>query len=98
MNKLKDRIHCYLYFLNFSNRGFTDFEAPIFEKIIKIKEAKIIYVITHSPPNLEEDDIEEYINNFNESINKLSQNKIFNDNQKKELKIILEASKKMLFL
>ena len=94
MNKLKDRIHCYLYFLNFSNRGFTDFEAPIFEKIIKIKEAKIIYVITHSPPNLEEDDIEEYINNFNESINKLSQNKIFNDNQKKELKIILEASKK----
>ena len=94
MNKLKDRIHCYLYFLNFSNRGFTDFEAPIFEKIIKIKEAKIIYVITHSPPNLEEDDIEEYINNFNESINKLSQNKIFNDNQKKELKIILEATKK----
>ena len=94
MNKLKDRIHCYLYFLNFSNRGFTDFEAPIFEKIIKIKEAKIIYVITHSPPNLEEDDIEEYINNFNENIDKLSQNKIFNDKQKKEIKIILEASKK----
>ncbi len=90
-NRLKDRIHCYLYFLCYGQRAIEDFEAPIFKKIIEIKEAKIIYVITHSP-NLDDDDIEEYINNLNESIDNLSENNIFKKDEKEEIKNMLEAT------
>ena len=52
INKLKDNLHIILYFLNHQDkRAFGKLEVPFLEEIFKHKSSKIIYVITHSTPN-----------------------------------------------
>ena len=54
MNNMKENLHIILYFLNFyEERAFTKLEYPIFEEIIEHESSKIIYVITHSSPNIQ---------------------------------------------
>jgi GTP-binding protein EngB required for normal cell division len=54
MNNMKEKLHIILYFLNFNEkRAFTKLEYPIFEEIIEHESSKIIYVITHSSPNIQ---------------------------------------------
>ena len=54
MNNMKENLHIILYFLNFNEkRAFTKLEYPIFEEIIEHESSKIIYVITHSSPNIQ---------------------------------------------
>ena len=55
INEIKDKIHFILYFLNYSEkRAFMKLELPIIEEITNHKSSKIIYVITHSKPNMTE--------------------------------------------
>ena len=54
MNNMKENLHIILYFLNFNEkRAFTKLEYPIFEEIVEHESSKIIYVITHSSPNIQ---------------------------------------------
>ena len=54
MNNMKENLHIILYFLNCNEkRAFTKLELPIFEEIIEHESSKIIYVITHSSPNMQ---------------------------------------------
>lgn len=69
INKLKDYIHFFLYFLkDTDDRIFTDFESPIIEEIIKYTESKVIYVVTHSDQDAEEEDRNEFIAKINQGI------------------------------
>ena len=55
INKLKDKIHFILYFLNCNEgRAFMRMEYPLIEEIAKHKSTKIIYVITRSNPVMTE--------------------------------------------
>jgi len=54
IDDMKENLHIILYFLNFNEkRAFTKLEYPMVEEIIKHESAKIIYVITHSSPNIQ---------------------------------------------
>ena len=86
---LNERIHCFLYFLEYSSLGFMDMEKSLLFEILKIKDAKIIYVITNSPSDLDEEDINDYIKYFNETIDKLFENNM-NKNKKYLLKVTKE--------
>ena len=53
INKIKDNLHIILYFLNYNEkRAFMKLELPMLKEILNHKSSKIIYVITHSHPNL----------------------------------------------
>jgi GTP-binding protein EngB required for normal cell division len=55
INRMKEKIHIILYFLNYSEkRAFMKLEYPLIEEITKHKATKIIYVITHSKSNITE--------------------------------------------
>lgn len=70
IDKLKDYIHFFLYFISFTqNRIISQYELPIFEEILKYKDSKIIYVVTHSDKDEEEGEKEEFINKINQGIN-----------------------------
>ena len=81
INRLKEKIHIFLYFLNYSDVGtFMNLEYQIIKEIIKHKSSKIIYVITHSKQNLNDNDKKRKIRNINKGIaNIMDKNKI-NDN------------------
>ena len=84
INKMKDNLHIILYFLKKTeDRTFQKMEYPIFEELSKHKSRKIIYVITHSPPNMDDDDKEEYITKINEGIQGVTEGKEI-ENESKE--------------
>jgi GTP-binding protein EngB required for normal cell division len=57
INRLKEQIHIILYFMNCLEEGtFMNFEYKMIKEMIKHKKSKIIYVITHSPSNLNENE------------------------------------------
>ena len=69
INKIKDNLHIILYFLNYGEqRAFANLELPILEEVCNHKNTKIIYVITHSNPNMDEQDKEDKIDNINEGL------------------------------
>ena len=86
---LNERIHCFLYFLEYSSLGFMDMEKSLLFEIIKIKDAKIIYIIINSPSDLDEEAINDNIKYFNETIDKLFENNM-NKNKKYLLKVTKE--------
>jgi GTP-binding protein EngB required for normal cell division len=98
INKVRDKIHCYLYFLQYTERGFTGLETPVIAEIIKNKEARILYVITHSPSNLDEEDQEEYIINLNESIDKLTNSEVLKNNKNLAQKILKATNENIVFV
>ena len=66
INKIKDNLHIILYFLNYGEqRAFANLELPILEEVCNHKTSKIIYVITHSNPNMDDQDKEDKIDNIN---------------------------------
>ena len=57
INKIKDNLHIILYFLNYAeDRTFSNLELPILEETCKHQKSKVIYVITHSDPNMDEEE------------------------------------------
>ena len=50
---VKDAIEKFKYLNFYEERAFTKLEYPIFEEIIEHESSKIIYVITHSSPNIQ---------------------------------------------
>ena len=69
INKLKDNIHILLYFLNCNEtKSFMDIEYPLLEEVIKHKSIKIIYVITHSNPGMNEKIRKKIYNRINTGI------------------------------
>ena len=92
ISKIKDKIHIILYFINYcEDRTFMELEAPILEELVNFKESKVIYVITHSNPSMDDDDKEEKIQNINEGLKGVLKNsKVFNQTEKGGF---LEASK-----
>ena len=76
LNKLKDKIHIILYFLNMNEkRAFMELEYPIIEEISKHKSAKIIYVITHSRPNIKDNNKIKVYDRINSGIIGITKNK-----------------------
>ena len=91
INRLKDYIHIFLYFLNFNDdRMIAEFEYPVMEEIINYKDSKVIYVVTHSNKNAEEEDLEEYIKKINQGITGL---KKISENKKQSVYKMMNASK-----
>jgi len=81
INKIKDNLHIILYFLNYhENRSFANLELPILEEVCNHKNSKVIYVVTHSKPDMDEIDKEEKIDNINEGLQNITINsKIHNE-------------------
>ena len=80
INKIKDNLHIILYFLNYGEpRTFSNLELPILEEICNYKKSKIIYVITHSNPNMNKEDKEEKIENINEGLQNITKNSKIHD-------------------
>lgn len=72
----KDKIHIILYFINYlSTETFIDFEYPIIEEILNHKSAKIIYIMTHSNPNMTQRDEDKKIRNLNIGLEKVIEKK-----------------------
>ena len=72
INRLKEYIHIFLYFLkNTDDRTISNFESVIFQELINYEKSKIIYVVTHSDKDQEEEDKNEYIKKINEEIKNL---------------------------
>ena len=89
INKLEDYIHFFLYFISQKDiRTFSQYESPIIEEIIKYNDSKIIYVITHSEKD--EDEEEEFINKINQGLYGL---KDISEDKKKLVKQMMTASK-----
>ena len=75
INKIKDNLHIILYFLNYGEqRAFANLELPILEEVCNHKTSKVIYVITHSNPNMDEQDKEDKIDNINEGLQNITKN------------------------
>ena len=71
ITKLKDNIHIILYFFSYQNdRLFSNIEFPLIDEIIKYPSIKIIYVITHSNPNITDILKKDFIDNINKGLNK----------------------------
>ena len=81
INKIKDNLHIILYFLNYGEqRAFANLELPILEEVCNHKTSKIINVITHSNPNMDDQDKEDKIDNINEGLQNITINsKIHNE-------------------
>lgn len=76
INKIKDNLHIILYFMNYhENRTFQILELPILEELCNHPKSKVIYVITHSDPDMEEIDKEEKIRNINVGLQNLTKEK-----------------------
>ena len=84
INKIKDNLHIVLYFLNYGEtRSFAGMEFPILEELCKHRTSKIIYVITHSNPNMDDQDKEEKIESINEGLQNLTKDTpIFKESKK----------------
>ena len=75
INKIKDNLHIILYFLNYvENRSFANLELPILEEVCNHKNTKIIYVVTHSNPNMDDQDKQDKIDNINEGLQNITLN------------------------
>ena len=58
-------------------------EFPILEELCKHRASKIIYVITHSNPDMDEQDKEEKIDSINEGLQNLTKDiPIYKESQK----------------
>ena len=72
INRLKEQIHIILYFLNYSEVGtFMNIEYKMIKEITNHKKSKLIYVITHSPSNLNDNNKKMKIRNINVGIQKI---------------------------
>jgi GTP-binding protein EngB required for normal cell division len=84
INKIKDNLHCILYFLNYlDDRTFQQLEKPILEELCNLTSSKIIYVITHSNPQMNDADKGEKISKINEGIQKVLKDTKFFEQTKK---------------
>ena len=80
INKIKDNLHFILYFLNFAEkRKFSSLELPILEEICNHKNSKVIYVITHSIPNMKEEIKKKKIENINEGLQEITKESKIHD-------------------
>ena len=85
INRLKEKIHIILYFLNFGDeRHFMEFEYLMLDEILDNKSSKIIYVITHSNPDLTGEMKNIIKEKINSGIAEFIKNKKEDKNSKKE--------------
>ena len=88
INKIKDNLHIILYFLNYNEtRAFMKLEVPMLMEIIKHKSSKIIYVITHSIPNMNEKKKKKVLEKINSGLKELFKNYESNKNKKEEINL-----------
>ena len=86
LNNIKDHLHIILYFLNYhETRAFMKLEFPMLEEILKHKSSKLIYVITHSPPNLNERKKNKIIDKINSGLKEIFENNELNNNNKNKI-------------
>ena len=81
INKIKDNLHIVLYFLTFyETRTFAGLELPMLEEFCKHRSSKIIYVITHSKPNMIKNIKLSKIAKINQGLQNITKNSsIFNE-------------------
>jgi len=76
INRLKDKIHIILYFLNgHEERTFYKLEYLILDEILEHKSSKIIYVITHSNSKITDKEKKNKIEKINSGIEKCLEEK-----------------------
>ena len=81
INRLKEKIHIILYFINYLFDGtFMNLEYPIIKEIVKHKTSKIIYVITHSKSNLNDNEKFRKKRNINNGIQNILKKNNIEDN------------------
>ena len=81
INSLKEKLHIILYFLNGASvETFMNLEAPIIKEIMKHKKSKIIFVVTHSNPNMLDISKIRKIRNINIGIKQVLDNNKITDN------------------
>ena len=91
INKIKDNLHVVLYFLNYGEtRSFAGMELPILEELCKHTSTKVIYVITHSNPDMDEQDKEDKIDSINDGLQNLTKDSSIFDEAKKMLKASID--------
>ena len=97
INKIKDNLHIILYFLNYNEkRAFMKLEFPMLKEILNHKSSKIIYVITHSHPNMKEKMKKKVIERINSGIKELFSNNDLNKSKDEidlEFEVILDKKK-----
>lgn len=80
INHMRDNIHIILYFLNYSEkRAFMKLEYPMIEEIVKHESTSLIYVITHSIPNLKEKSKIKIYDRINSGIQEITTDKLSYD-------------------
>lgn len=80
INHMRDNIHIILYFLNYSEkRAFMKLEYPMIEEIVKHESTSLIYVITHSIPNLKEKSKKKIYDRINSGIQEITTDKLSYD-------------------
>lgn len=93
INKIKDNLHIVLYFLSYTEvRTFQNLELPIIEELCKHSSSKVIYVITHSDPSMDNENKAKKIKNINVGLNKITKDSFANSYTKKGG--MLEATEK----
>ena len=76
IKNMKDNLHIILYFLNINEkRAFLELEYPMIEEIINHESTKIIYVITHSSPNTNNQKKQQVYDRINSGIKGITKNK-----------------------
>ena len=97
IEQLQDQLHIILYFLKSTDeRMFTEMEIGIFKQIIKHKDTKVIYILTHSNTNVEKEEIYDMINFGIKSIIMRHKNNKKNKEQEFQNKLLYEDIKKSL--
>jgi len=80
INHMRDNIHIILYFLNYNEkRTFMELEYPMIEEIVKHESTSLIYVITHSIPNLKEKSKKKFYDRINSGIQGITKDKLSYD-------------------
>ena len=73
INKIKDNLHIVLYFLSYTEtRAFSNLEVPIIEELCKHPTSKVIYVITHSDPEMDEFEKEEKVRSLSAGLQNIT--------------------------
>ena len=103
INRLKDRIHIILYFLNgLEERTFYKLEYLILDEILEHKSSKIIYVITHSSPNITDRNKKNIIEKINSGIEicleQKEQNSEILENNKNKYELLYASLDNVVFV
>lgn len=99
INSIKKKFHVVLILFSYvQDRMFSEFEYPVIEEICKIKDAKILYVLTKSKNDIDKNIKNKFAININTSLEPIYE-KLKNEIKKEKAeKIIKATTENMIFV